>query len=103
MMGIGSNWGVEAAEQECEEAWFEETLREAAILVVEGMDRHSAFARASEISIAQREALSRGEYSEDEETNVIEFFDSTIESSAIPAGKEAQVRAIAIELREQFA
>ena len=74
-MGIGSNWGVEIAENAHEEALFEESINEAAIRVVEGADRQSAFSGAQELIEAQQEAISNGEYSEDEETNVIVFFD----------------------------
>lgn len=101
-MGIGSNLGVEIAEQEYEEALFEEVILEAAIRVVDGDDRQSAFEGAKELIEAQQEAMSKGEYSENEDTNVIAFLDSSLEGNSIPKGKEAQVKAISNELREQF-
>lgn len=94
-MGIGSNWGVERAEQEHKEALFEEVINEAAALVaIRGHSRESAYKAAQELINARQEALS-----EDEETNTISFFDPSLEGTAIPSGKQAQIKAIAQELR----
>ena len=89
-MGIGSNLGVEIAEQEHSEALFEAVIKEAAISVATGKSsRESAFQAAKELIQEHQESLSKGEPGE-------------TELSAIPKGKEAQVKAIANELREKF-
>lgn len=102
-MGIGSNWSVEIAEQNYKEAIFEEVINEAAILVViEGYSRESAYEAAKKKIDAQQEAISKGEYSEDEDSNTISFVDSSLEKTTIPSRKQAQVKAIAQELRERY-
>jgi hypothetical protein len=102
-MGIGSNLGVEIAEQEHREALFEEVINEAAVLVATSdHSRESAYQAAKDLSLAQQEAIAKGEYSEDEDSNTMSFFDSLLEGTSIPSGKHAQVKAIAQELREKF-
>ncbi|EKF9738651.1 hypothetical protein ATY37_19960 [Vibrio cidicii] len=96
-MGIGSNYYVEVAEEEYREALREEIARDAAVFVVEGIDRASSLKAAREIIEAQQEAISSGAYDEDE-NGVIRFHDSSIESPVTPLGKESQVNAIAAEL-----
>lgn len=89
-MGIGSNLGVEILEQEHRDALYEAAINEAAISVVMGQgSRESAFQSAKDLIEEQQEALSKGEPIE-------------TELSVIPKGKEAQVKAIASELREKF-
>lgn len=102
-MGIGSNWGVEIAEQEHRKALFEQVINEAAALVaIGGHSRESAYKAAKELIDAQHEAISKGEYSEDEGSNTISFFYSSLEGTTIPSGKQAQVKAIAQELRNIY-
>ncbi|WP_417553396.1 hypothetical protein [Marinomonas fungiae] len=102
-MGIGSNWGVEIAEQEHKEALFEEMINEAAALVaIGGHSRESAYKAAKELIDARQEAISKSEYSEDEGSNTICFFDSSLEGTTIPSGKRAQIKAIAQELRDKY-
>lgn len=97
-MGIGSNWGVEVAEQDHEDALFEDILYEAAILISNGIDRQSALNKAEDLINRQQEAISNDEYSEDE-NGYITFFDSSLEGSSIPQGKELQVKAIMNDIR----
>lgn len=102
-MGIGSNLGVEIAEQEHREALFEEVISEAAALVaVKKQSRESAYQAAKVLILAQQEALAKGKYSEDEDSNTISFFDSSLEGTTVPSSKKTQVTAIANELREQY-
>jgi hypothetical protein len=102
-MGIGSNWGVELEEQKYKEALFEEVINEASALVaLKGYSREDAYQEAKELVAARQEALSNDEYSEDEQANTIEFFDSSLEGTTIPKGKEVQIKAIAKELYQQF-
>ena len=102
-MGIGSKLGVEIAEQEHREALFEEVINEAAALVaVKEQSRESAYQDAKNLISAQQEALAKGEYSEDEDSNTISFFDSSLEGTTVPNSKKSQVAAIANELRTQF-
>lgn len=101
-MGIGSSWAVEIAEQDHQEALQENIILEAATCVAVGESRDIAYKKADELSMFQQEAISKGEYSEDEETGAINFFDSSLSGTAIPAGKEKQVAAIANSLREEF-
>ena len=102
-MGIGSNLSVDVAEQEHREALFEKVINEAAALVaVNGHSRESAYQDAKALISAQQEALAKGEYSEDQDSNTISFFYSSIEGTAVPSSKKSQVAAIANELRAQF-
>jgi hypothetical protein len=100
-MGIGSNYYVEVAEEEHQEALRDEIARDAAVYVVEGNDRASSIEASKENIEAQQEAFSTGAYDEDED-GIIRFHDSSIESPATPLGKEAQVKAIAQELRDSI-
>lgn len=102
-MGISSNLGVEIAEQEHQEALFEEVINEAAALVaLRKQSRESAYQAAKDLCLARQEALAKGEYSENENSNTISFFDSSLEGTTVPSSKKAQVTAIANELREQY-
>ncbi|MCG9648404.1 hypothetical protein L1D24_07445 [Vibrio brasiliensis] len=96
-MGIGSNYYVEVAEEGHREALRKEIARDAAVFVVEGNDRASSLKAAKELIEAQQEAISDEAYDKDE-NGVIRFHDSSIESPAVPSGKEAQVNAIAAQL-----
>ncbi|PML49355.1 hypothetical protein BCT76_08115 [Vibrio tasmaniensis] len=100
-MGIGSNYYVEVAQQEHEEALRQEMARDAAVDIVNGNSRSSSIEAAEKRIAAQQEAFSTGAYTESED-GVVYFNDSSIESPAIPRGKEAQVKAIEEELLEQF-
>lgn len=97
-MGIGSNYNVELAEEDHKEALRAEIARVAAIYVVDGNDRVSSIEAAKENIEAQQEAFSTGEYDEDED-GIVRFHNSSVESPATPPGKEAQVKAIAEELK----
>lgn len=99
-MGIGSNYYVEVAEEEYRDALRKEMARDAAIDVVNGNERTSSINAARNRIEAQQAALSANEY--EEYDGVIHFHDSSIESPAMPKGKEAQVNAIANELIEHF-
>jgi hypothetical protein len=100
-MGIGSNYYVEVAQQEHEEALRREMAQDAAVDIVNGNSRDSSI-KAAEIRIAaQQEAFSTGAYTEDG-AGVVHFNDPSIESPAIPRGKESQVKAIAEELLQYF-
>lgn len=102
-MGIGSNLSVEIAEQEHREALFEEVINEAAASVaVNGQSRESAYQDAKDLISARQEALAKGEYSEDGDSNTISFFDSSLEGITVPSSKKSQVAAIVNELRERF-
>ncbi|MDH1472525.1 hypothetical protein [Shewanella sp. GD03713] len=98
-MGIGSDLEVENAEQEARDADINSVAKEAAKLVaLNDEPRGSAIKQAIEIKHREKEALSNREYDEDEE-GVISFWDSSLNGSTIPKDKEAQVKAIASELR----
>lgn len=98
-MGIGSDLEVENAEQEARDADINSVAKEAAKLVaLNDEPRGSAIKQAIEIKHRENEALSNREYDEDEE-GVISFWDSSLNGSTIPKDKEAQVKAIASELR----
>lgn len=100
-MGIGSDLEVENAEQEARDADINSVAKEAAKLVaLNDEPRGSAIKQAIEIKHREKEALSNREYDEDEdEEGVISFWDSSLNGSTIPKDKEAQVKAIASELR----
>ncbi|MGR5448138.1 hypothetical protein ACPV47_24910 [Vibrio jasicida] len=98
-MGIGSNYYVEVAEEKHKEALREEIARDAARYVMQGNDRASSIEMAKSNIAAQQEAFSTGAYDEDE-NGTVRFHDSSIESPATPPGKEAQVKAIAAELKD---
>lgn len=100
-MGIGSTVAVELEEQKQREAWYEEEILEAAIRVSKGGDRNSAYRGAQSLIEDRKEALRNGEYSEGPD-GCIEFFESRLEGSTIPQGHEAQIKAIAAELRVAF-
>lgn len=100
-MGIGSNYIVEKAEEEQREALREQVVSEAAVRIVNRQPRSEAISDANALVAARQEAISKHEYSEDADGNIISFFDSALEESAVPRGKERQVEAIANELREQ--
>lgn len=100
-MGIGSDLEVENAEQEARDADINSVAKEAAKLVVLNDEpRVSAIMQAIEIKHRENEALSKRQYDEDEE-GVISFWDSSLNGSTIPKDKEAQVKAIASELRAE--
>ncbi len=100
-MGIGSNYYVEVAEQEHEEALRKEIAQDAAVDIVNGNSRSASIKAAEERIAAQQEAFSTGAYSENED-GIVCFHDPSIESPVIPKGKEVQVNVIAEELLEQL-
>lgn len=100
-MGIGSDLDVENAEQTARTENVDSVAREAAALVVtKKMDRNSAISSAIDKHHREQEALNSDEYEEYEEDDVmkIRFFDSSLNGTKIPKGREAQVSAIASEL-----
>ena len=74
----------------------------AALVAVNKQSRESAYQDAKDLISARQEALAKGEYSEDEGSNTISFFDSSLEGTTVPSSKKAQVSAIANDLREQY-
>jgi hypothetical protein len=65
---------MEIAEQEHIDALFEEVINNAAVLVATGRhSRGSAYQTANDRNFARQEAISKGEYSEDEDSNTMSF------------------------------
>ncbi|WP_068716437.1 hypothetical protein [Vibrio tritonius] len=98
-MGIGSNYYVKVAEDEYKEELLKEIARDAAVHVVNGIDRSAAIKKAKATIEAQQEAIAMQEYYEDED-GIIRFFDSSIESPQTPTGKHHQVATVAKELKD---
>ncbi|BDQ68458.1 MULTISPECIES: hypothetical protein [Shewanella] len=98
-MSIGSDLEVENAEHEARDEDVDSiTIESAKLIALKKVPRELAIKQAIEIKHREQEALSNREYDEDEE-GVISFWDSSLNGSTIPKDKEAQVKAIASELR----
>ena len=100
-MSYSSNYLVEEAEEKCQEARNEQIYIQAAVLVLEEYTRDEAIGKAKQLDELQQEALSNGDYSEDPETGVIDFFED-IGGSVAPESKKHQVSAIVEELKSEF-
>ncbi|CAG9296311.1 hypothetical protein [Celerinatantimonas diazotrophica] len=101
-MGIGSDLMVKQAEEEHEEALYNEIILDAAIRIVVNEDsRKAAMDAAREFVQAQHDAIRQSEY--DDVSNTIHFWNKSLNGIPMPKGKqESQVKAIARELKEQF-
>jgi len=97
-MSIGSDLEVENAEHEAREEDVDSiTIESAKLVALKDVPRDLAIKQAIENKHRENEALRNREY--DEEEGVISFWDSSLNGSTIPKDKEAQVKAIASELR----
>lgn len=102
-MGIGSNWSVEIAESDHDEALFEEVILEATARFMNGEENmQSAFEGAQVLIEEQQEAIRKGECYTEDDTNIIGFVDSSLEGSVLPKDREAEVASIADKFRDQF-
>jgi hypothetical protein len=89
---MSSDWSVESAEDDYKEQKKLHLAEQAAIQIVDGETRSSAIDDVLNRSYEQEDAITKGNVLDTPELN----------DRSIPAGKEAQVKAIAAQIIEEF-
>ncbi len=100
-MGIDLDYHVEIKQQKYEESLRHEIAKIAAIYIVNGKGRSYSIEEAEKRVAEQHIAFLTGAYTKGEK-GVVCFYDLSLESLAIPRGKEALVNVIKEELLEHF-
>jgi len=96
-MGIGSKYIVELEEDEIKEIEYQNIVEAAYYVIVDKMERESAFKKAKELNELRKDPsnyVDNGEY--------IEYLDSSLKEPEIPQEKKKQIKTVAKELYEQF-